>query len=243
LLGIKKQACQGHIMAGLPPPNQPIFNYPNNKLYQYEAYPVLLSCNFIVDPTNGNGLGQRSLKGSGIANVFMHTSATPGIGNYGQLNPNPASGIIVVQLTNNFNRYLSGWAGEVSPLSGTPLTAVVAGNPYVIVSLGTATLAQWQAVGFPVGMVPAVGAAFVATSSATIGGSASVEAPSQSGIDHIEVVGDPNQTMQNSNLYLNCGGQIVMQCLLSTTLTAPAAGTVVGLNLYMSNSSVSVSGQ
>lgn len=48
------------------------------------AKPVLLDCNFIVDSTNGNGLGIRSLKGPGIAHVYMHTTATPAVGN-----PNP----------------------------------------------------------------------------------------------------------------------------------------------------------
>jgi hypothetical protein len=224
-------------------PYTPKFNYPNNKLYQYEAYPILLECNFVVDSTNGNGLGIRELKGAGIPNVFMHTSATPGLGNHGLLNPNPAAGIILLQFDNQFNRYLSGYSGQVSPLSGTPLTAVVAHNPYVIVSLGTATLAQWQAVGFPVGMVPSVGAAFIATASATIGGSASVEAPSASGIDHIEVVGDPNQTLQNSNVYQNGGAQIVLQCLLNSTLTQPADGTVISLSSRFSNSSIVVNGQ
>jgi len=225
-------------------PNKPIFNYPNNKLYQYEAYPVLLSCNFIVDSTNGNGLGIRSLKGSGIANVFMHTSASPGVGNYSVTNPNPASGVILVQLTNNFNRYLGSMgSGFVSPVSGTPLTSTTAHTAYVIVSLGTATLAQWQAKGFPVGMTPAVGAAFIATATGSIGGSAAVEVATSSGIDSIEVIGDPNQTLQNSNMYQNLGAQMVLQCLTSGVLTAPANGSVVGLNFYMSNSSVQVNGQ
>lgn len=224
-------------------PFQPAFNYPNNKLYQYEVYPVHLACNFVVDPTNGNGLGIRSLKGAGIANVFMHTSATPGLGNYGILNPNPASGVILVQMQNQFNRYLSGTGGFVSPVSGTPLTATVAHTAYVIVSLGTATLAQWQAVGFPAGMVPAVGAAFVATASATIGGSAAVEASSSSGISSIEVIGDPNQTLQNSNVYQNGGAQMLLQCLAVGSLTAPASGSVIGLTFEMSNSSITISGQ
>lgn len=34
-----------------------------------------LSCSFVVDATNGNGLGIRSLKGNGITEVFMNTSA------------------------------------------------------------------------------------------------------------------------------------------------------------------------
>ncbi len=226
------------------PPFKPIFNYPNNKLYQYEASPVLLTCNFVVDSTNGNGLGLRSLKGSGIANVFMHTSATPALGNYGILNPNPSPGVILVQLQNSFSKYLSGSSGIVSPLSGTPLTAISAGSAYVIVSLGTATLAQWQAAGVPMGMTPAVGLAFIAKETATIGGSASVEAASVSGIASIEVVGDPNQSLRNTNMYQNGGAQMVLQCLNgSSAVTAPANGSVVSLSFYLSNSSVQVNGQ
>lgn len=38
--------------------------------------PIEIDCNFIVDSTNGNGLGIRSLKSNGfIRNVFMNTSA------------------------------------------------------------------------------------------------------------------------------------------------------------------------
>jgi hypothetical protein len=231
-------------------PFQPQFNYPNNKLYQYEAYPILLSCNFVVDSTNGNGLGIRNLKGTGIANVFMNTSATAAAGNYGVLNPNPQAGMVLVQFQNQFNRYLSGFYGFASPLSGTSLTSVTQHNAYTIVSLGTASLAQWQAKGFPVGMVPAVGASFIATATGTIGGSATVEVPSVSGISSIEVVGDPNQTLQNSNIYQYGGAQMVMQCLGPTSSgvttqvpTAPANGTVIGLNFYLSNSSIAVNGQ
>src|ERR1017187_394412 len=49
---------------------------------------TILDCNFVVDSANGNGLGIRNLKGSGrVAQVFMHTSATPAAGN-----PNPVAG-------------------------------------------------------------------------------------------------------------------------------------------------------
>ena len=45
------------------------------RLYSFANQPVLIDCNFVVDSTNGNGLGVRSLKGQGVRNVFMHTSA------------------------------------------------------------------------------------------------------------------------------------------------------------------------
>lgn len=230
----------------LPPvlPFQPQFNYPNNKLYQYEIYPILLSCNFVVDQSNGNGLGIRNLKGTGIANVFMGTtgpSSAPG--NYGYISPNVSAGVIVVQFQNQFNRYLSGFSGCVSPLTGSPSAATTPDVPNVIVGLGTATLAQWHAVGFPAGMTPAIGAAFIPNGVGTIGGSAMVQLVGASGITSIEVCGDPNQTLQNSNLYQNGGAQILLQCLNGSTRTQPANGTVIGLNFYLSNSSVAVNGQ
>lgn len=204
--------------------------------YTKHVYPVLLDCSFIVDVANGNGLGLRSLKGPGISNVYMHTSATPAA-----TNPNPAAGEIIVQLSDSYNRYFGGFSGFVSP-TATSTTSSVANVINVISVLGTATLAQWQAVGLPVGITPAVGVAFVATSSAVIGGSAQtiLRATAGSGVDHIEVVGDPNTTLQNSMIQnpaiqQAAGGYIYLACFKNTVLTAPADGTVVGLSFYLSN--------
>lgn len=231
-------------------PFQPLFNYPNNKLYQYEVKPVLLSCNFVVDSTNGNGLGIRQLKGSGIANIFMNTSSTPGAGTGGIVNPNPAAGVILVQLQNNYSRYLGGFSGQASPLTGSNLTSTTAHTAYVITALGTATAAQWLAAGVPAGITPALGVAFIAKATGAIGGSASVKVVTVSGIQLIEVVGDPNASLNNSNIYQNGGGQMILQTLgatnsSTTTLIphAPADGTVISLSFYLSNSSVQVNGQ
>src|ERR1700691_3539946 len=99
-------------------------NFANSRMYTGHVSPVLIDCNFIVDSTNGNGLGIRSLKGPVIENVFMHTSAPLA----GSGNPNPEPGVIVVQLADNYNRYLGGFSGEVSPL-GSPSSSVVASDP------------------------------------------------------------------------------------------------------------------
>ena len=137
--------------------------------------PVLLDCNFVVDSTNGNGLGTRNLKGPAVNEVYMNTSAPLA----GSGNPNPEAGIILVQLADNYNRYLSGFAGFSGP-TGSSSTSVVSGVPVIVASLGTSTQAQWLAVGFPAAYLnfatglPNVGASFVPTSSATIGGSAAV---------------------------------------------------------------------
>jgi hypothetical protein len=211
------------------------------KIYSMHVSPVLLDCNFVVDSTNGNGLGIRSLKGPAVANVFMATSATPAAGN-----PNPASGTIVVQLADSYNRYFGGFAGSASPV-GTPATSTTARQASIVTSLGTATATQWQAVGFPAAYLnsttglPNVGATFIPNASATIGGSATA-APitaTGSGIDHIELVGDPNMTLSSQTQ----GGQLTFQCFLGNTETAPANGTVISLAFYLSNSSVLIQGE
>jgi hypothetical protein len=219
-------------------------NFLSNKLYQFETYGVLLSCNFIVDSANGNGFGLRSLKGAGFQSVFMHTSATPGVVK-GITNPNPASGVIQVQLQDNYYKYLGGFSGFVSPVSGSTLTSTTTHTAYTIVSLGTATLAQWQAAGVRVGVTPAVGVTFIATATGTIGGSAAVEVVKStgSGIDHIEVMGDPNASLQLANSPVNGGGIFILNCFSAGSVTAPADNTVIGLNFYLSNSSVTVLGQ
>lgn len=209
-------------------------------LYTYHAKPVLIDCNFVVDSTNGNGLGQRNKKSAGLVkNIFMHTSATPGSHN-GILNPNPAVGIILVQFNDNYNRYLGGFSGQVSAVTSTQ-TTTTQHTAYVITSLGTATTAQWVAVGLPIGVTPSVGAAFIATATGTIGGSATVAptATTGSNIDHIEVLGDINQTCAPSPQSSNgIGGWAVLQCFKAQAVSAPADGSVIALTFYFDDSSV-----
>jgi hypothetical protein len=223
-------------------------NFPCNKLYQMHIMPVLLDCNFVVDSTNGNGLGLRSLKGGGIHNVFMHTSATPGMGNGGIINPNPPAGYIIVQLQDNYNRYISGFAGAIAPVSGTPLTSVTSGTVYIITSVGTGTQAQWAAIGLPAGDAPSVGAAFLASASTTVPGGGTVETPSVTGITTIEVVGDPNQTIAPVGVsrIQGVGAQFMIRCLAPTSSsvttaipTNPANGSTVSLAFYLNNSGTS----
>jgi len=110
------------------------------KLYAFQSKPVILDLNFVVDSTNGNGLGVRSVKGQGVQNVFMHTSATPGRGENGYLNPNPAAGYALIQLEYNYARIYGGPVNFVSPVTGSALaingSALTVGSPYVIVSVG-----------------------------------------------------------------------------------------------------------
>lgn len=120
------------------------------KSYSFMSKPVSLDLNFIVDADNTNGLGVRSVKGQGVSNVFMHTSATPGRGPNNYLNPNPAAGFALIQLAYNYNELKGGPINLKAPVTGSDLaingSALTAGNPYVITSVGhgeagTATIA------------------------------------------------------------------------------------------------------
>lgn len=119
------------------------------RFYSFLTRPVLIDCNFIVDSTNGNGLGIRSLKGQGVKNVFMNTSASAGT-NRGLKNPNPAAGYALIQLDSNYSEYCGGFSGFVAGTTGSNLainaTALTVGNPYIVTSVGagsngTATIA------------------------------------------------------------------------------------------------------
>lgn len=217
--------------------------------YSNITKPVKLDLNFVVDAANGNGLGLRSLKSNGyVNNVFMHTSSTPG-SNGGHLNPNPAVGFALIQLKSNYNYYLGGFSGFVSPLTGSNLTATTNHSAYVITALGTATAAQWLAAGVPAGVTPAVGVAFIAIATGTIGGSATVKVPGVSGITSVEVVGDPNTSLNNSSIAANGGAYLLVQFLGATSSsvttlipTAPADGSVVGMSLFLDASSVTIDG-
>jgi hypothetical protein len=206
------------------------------------VWPILLDCNFIVDSTNGNGLGIRSLKGPGIEAVYMNTSATPAAGN-----PNPAPGYIYVKLQDLYSRSYGGISGAVSPSTGAPISisgagVLTVGVPYIIAAVGTSTKANWQAVGLPEGIEPAVGVPFIASVTGGGTGTGTVVASGVSGVTHIEGVG-------NSSLTVTAGYaifKVVGPTDASTTTMiakAPANGTVISLKFYLSNSSVTNQGE
>ena len=223
-----------------PMPAAPI-NFPNaGHFYSNLVRPVEIDLNFIVDSTNGNGLGVRSVKSNGyVKNVFMHTSAPL----TGSGNPNPAVGYAIIQLQGNFNRYIGGFGGAQAPLTSTSTTSLTANNPYVITSLGTTTLAQWQAAGLPLGFVPAVGSAFIAAASASIGGTGTVGIPAASAVLSIQVVGDPNQEIANSNSAANGGMQLMVSFIGDAdSLVTPSNNSVVAMTIKLDQSSVNVDG-
>ena len=165
----------------------------------------------------------------------------------------PAANYIYIQFQDNFNAYYFGTSGFASPVSGTPISisgssVMTIGNPYIIVSVGTSTQANWAAVGLPAGQIPTVGQSFIATATGGGTGTGIVEAPSVSGLTSIELVGDPNQSFGanfNGASFLGggwSGSYMVLQCLNGSTPAAPANGTVIALSFFMGNSYIQVQG-
>lgn len=224
------------------------FGLNGKSIYANVCKPQLVECQFSVLATNS--LGISSLKSNGyIENVFMHTSTTPGTGNGGFVNPNPAAGYAVIQFKNNFNYYLGFDWSIGSPLTGSALTSVTAASVYVITSVGTTTNAQWQAVGYPLGFTPAVGGVFVATATQAIGGTGAVKLSAVSGISAIEVLGTPASLINNSIVSSYAGAQLVVQFLGATSssvttlvATAPVDTSVVNMGFWFDGSSVTVDG-
>jgi hypothetical protein len=224
--------------------------FPNaGHAYSNIVKPIEIDCSFVVDPSNANGLGASSIKSNGfIKSIFMHTSATPGVVD-GITNPNPANGVAIIQFKQNFNVWLGGWSVIQSPTTGSALTSVTNHTAYIITALGTTTLAQWVAAGVPAGFTPAVGTSFVAIATGAIGGTGTVAVPGASGINDIEMVGNPNTTGNNSNIAANGGAQVIVQFLgptsssVTTQLqTAPTALSVVQMMFAFDGSSVTVDG-
>ncbi len=209
--------------------------------YSNIVMPQEVDVQFTVTATNG--LGITSLKSNGwVERLFMHTSTTPTATN-GVTNPNPASGIVLLQLKQNFNVFLGFSASFQSPQSGGAVTTTVANTTYIVRALGTTTTAQWVAVGLPVGFTPAVGQVFTAIASQAIGGTGSVSAVGTSTVAAVEVIGDPNQMIANTNIASYNGAYLGFQLLdYAGALVAPTASSVCNMRLFFDRSSVSIDG-
>lgn len=218
------------------------------KIYSMHVMPVLLDCNFVVTPTNADGI--TSLKGPAISAVYMHTSTTPSAGN-----PNPANGYIYVKLQDSYSRLFDVGATVQGPNSGTPISisgssVLTIGVPYTITSVGTSTTANWQAVGLPTNVTPAVGVSFIATVTGSGTGTGAVQTQNVSTISCVEVVGNPNLTVAAHSSSSTAGGYLILKCLAATNsgtttlvATAPATGSTIRLRIHLSNSSITIAGE
>lgn len=191
--------------------------------------PVLLDFNFTVDSTNGAGIS--GLVGPGVQNVWMHSSSPSAS------NPNPASGYALIKLQDNYKRLFGFDYSIQSPNSGSDISisgggVLTVGQPYIITTVGTSTAANWQAVGLPAGITPAVGVVFIATVTGGGTGTGKVQIPKAagSGIMNIDIIGDPNTTLLNTGaqVFGSAAGAYLMVRFNNSTFTGESytpAGT------------------
>jgi len=194
-----------------------------------------LNLNFKVAASDSGGFGLTGLSASqGIAAAYMHTSASPASGS-----PAPLAGYLAIKLTAAFAGFLGFKYGIQSPISGTPISitsGVTAGQLYTIQTLGTTTAANWQAIGLPTTVTPAVGVAFIASVTGNGLGTGTVEVPLATGstTTSIEAVGASGGSPQGNP------GWLYFQFLAPTSSSStvpkaanPADGSIVTLDLSL----------
>jgi len=162
---------------------------------------------------------------------------------------NPAPGYIVVNFQDFYNTYYFGASQLLSAPSGAPIGvgALVIGTPYMIVSVGTTTQAQWTLIGVPKGVKAAPGVTFFSKAAAAPG-TGTVQAFATSGSGSLEIVGNPNATLGanytgNSTVGDASGAYIIFKALDPTgAIGAPVVGTGVTMGFFLSNSALKVNG-
>lgn len=141
------------------------------------------------------------------------------------------------------------------PLAGPPADGVIPTGFTFAQTISSTNLRDWQGVGLPKGITPAVNASFIATATgySTQGGSTGlVKAAGISGISSMEVIGDPNVSFGPIPMggSPNVGGWILVQFLAPTSSsvttaipTAPTAGSVVSMSFVAEAGSVLIAGE
>jgi hypothetical protein len=193
------------------------------------AKPVLLNVDIPIGATGAVGT---------LANNTGITSVT-----------RTAAGTYKILFADNYNKCLGMDWDCWSPNSGSSIlvtTGTTSGVVYVITIVGTTTTAGWQTLGVPVGITPAVGVAFkaIATTTTTGTGAIQVQAAAGSTLVDVEVIGNPNTTINPTGVGAGAG-YIIVQTLAATnssttTLVAtdPANGTQLQLSFYFNDSSL-----
>lgn len=208
------------------------------RMYSMHVSPVMVDMNFIVDDTQPSGIS--NLKGPLVDEVLMHSDhATPSM--------TLQDGTILVKLQDSYNGVFNVVdASIVLAASGSDVkidnSAMTAGVPYRISVVGDATQAKWEAIGLPAGVEPAVGVSFIAASNGGSGNTLTSRvqaAITTSTVAAIQLAADPNLSSASDN-----GAYAILQCRdFAGALVAPANGTKISIQMYMSNSSIQVAGE
>lgn len=131
------------------------------------------------------------------------------------------------------------------PLAGAPADGLIATGFTFALTVFTTNLQDWQHVGVPPGIVPAIGVPFIATATgySTNGGSTgTVSAIGVSGIETVETIGFDNLTINPIPMggSANSGGWLMLQFLAPTSSsvttlipTAPANTSLVKMTILL----------
>lgn len=152
-----------------------------------------------------------------------------------------SAGTYKITFQDNYHRFMAFEQSVKAPVTGSAIaltTGLSSGTVYEIVSLGTSTQANFEALGLPAGQTAAAGVSFVATTSSAGTGNGTVKAIGASGVTSCEIVGNP-QAMINQRT-----PQIIVQFKGPTAsgdttpiATDPASGSKVNFAFFMRNSS------
>ncbi len=157
-----------------------------------------------------------------------------------------AAGVYQLQLDDNYNSFTNFKVQFRAPVTGSAINggSFVATTVYEIITLGTTTQAQWVTAGVPAGITAAVGTVFLA---AGVGaGTGTVKELAASGINAVEIVGNPQQMLSNQPFVQGSGGAYInFKCIGPTdadTTTPiakdPASGSTMYIEVLLNNSSV-----
>lgn len=172
------------------------------------------------------------------------------------LNPSGPAGVFSFTATGTTTvTVVSTQTNPYGPFPGGPQDGLIpTAFTFAVVDFNT-NQQNWNQVGLLPGVVPNVGASFIATATGSSSGGGStglVVAPGISGITSIEVIGNPNQSFSPFPFAgsTNHGAWILVQFLAptSTTVTtliptAPTINSIVGLNFYVNLSSTMIDGE
>lgn len=154
-----------------------------------------------------------------------------------------AAGQYKIKFADNYNKFLGMDSNVLSDTSGSSvlLASLNPTSVYQITVLGSATAAQWITAGVPVGTTAAVGVVFLCAATSA-GASSACELIATTGIQTIEVAGDPNKTISSSPVGT---GYIVITTMIATDATHtaliagdPTQGSTLQLSFYFNDSSL-----
>lgn len=188
--------------------------------YTPHKMPVMIDCNIAIGSTGAVG----TVKGPGVSGVTRL-----------------GTGLYQIKLQDNYYKfYKLDWNLE-APVTGSAVNdgSFVTGTLYQITTVGTT---DWVSAGLPAGLTAAVGMVFKAAGAGGAGTGAA-KALGSSGVFAVEVVGNP-QLMLAPQGSANQGAIITIKCLdASGAAVDPTSGSVLFLDMYLSNSSVVVQGE